>query len=58
MHAALLLTATIALLAPAAVSELDLARGEATAQNFSPPPGDLAYRGVRIEPAVLAEDAQ
>ncbi|HWL73591.1 MAG TPA: calcium/proton exchanger [Burkholderiaceae bacterium] len=34
MHAALLLMATIALLAPAAVSELDLAR-EAMAQNFS-----------------------
>src|SRR6266436_3781580 len=35
MHSALLLMATIALLAPAAVSELDLARGEAMAQNFS-----------------------
>jgi Ca2+:H+ antiporter len=35
MHAALLLMATIALLAPAAVSELDLARGEAMAQNLS-----------------------
>jgi Ca2+:H+ antiporter len=35
MHSALLLMATIALLAPAAVSGLDLARGEATAQNFS-----------------------
>src|SRR5215208_3160851 len=34
MHSALLLMATIALLAPAAVSELDLARGE-MAQNFS-----------------------
>ena len=35
MHSALLLMATIALLAPAAVSELDLARGEVMAQNFS-----------------------
>jgi Ca2+:H+ antiporter len=35
MHSALLLMATIALLAPAAVSELDLARGEAMTQNFS-----------------------
>src|SRR3954451_15532444 len=35
MHSALLLMATIVLLAPAAVSELDLARGEVTAQNFS-----------------------
>ena len=35
MHSALLLMATIALLAPAAVSGLDLARGEVTAQNFS-----------------------
>lgn len=35
MHSALLLMATIALLAPAAVSELNLARGEAIAQNFS-----------------------
>src|SRR6266581_5200250 len=35
MHSALLLMATIALLAPAAVSELDLARGELMAQNFS-----------------------
>jgi Ca2+:H+ antiporter len=35
MHSALLLMATIALLAPAAVSELDLAPGEATAQRFS-----------------------
>src|SRR6195952_4954107 len=33
MHSALLLMATIALLAPAAVAGLDLARGEATAQN-------------------------
>lgn len=35
MHSALLLMATIALLAPAAVSGLDLARGEVMAQNFS-----------------------
>jgi len=35
MHAALLLMATIALLAPAAVSELDLAQGEVMAQKFS-----------------------
>jgi Ca2+:H+ antiporter len=35
MYSALLLMATIALLAPAAVSELDLARGEVMAQNFS-----------------------
>lgn len=35
MYSALLLMATIALLAPAAVSELNLARGEAMAQNFS-----------------------
>src|SRR6266704_3000063 len=35
MHSALLLMATIALLAPVAVSELDLARGEVMAQNFS-----------------------
>src|SRR6266478_7852241 len=35
MHSALLLMATIALLAPAAVSELDLAQGEVMAQNFS-----------------------
>jgi Ca2+:H+ antiporter len=35
MHSALLLMATIALLAPAAISELDLARGEVMAQNFS-----------------------
>src|SRR4030088_214685 len=35
MHSALLLMATIAVLAPAAVSELDLARGEVMAQNFS-----------------------
>lgn len=35
MYSALLLMTTIALLAPAAVSELDLARGEAMAQNFS-----------------------
>jgi Ca2+:H+ antiporter len=35
MHAALLLMATIALLAPAAVAELDVARGEAMAQNLS-----------------------
>jgi Ca2+:H+ antiporter len=35
MYSALLLMATIALLAPAAVSELDLAQGEVMAQNFS-----------------------
>lgn len=35
MHSALLLMATFALLAPAAVSELDLAPGGAMAQNFS-----------------------
>jgi Ca2+:H+ antiporter len=35
MQSALLLMATIALLAPAAVADLDLARGEVTAQNFS-----------------------
>ncbi len=35
MYSALLLMATIALLAPAAVSELDLARDEVMAQNFS-----------------------
>lgn len=35
MYSALLLMATIALLAPAAVSDLDLARGEVMAQNFS-----------------------
>jgi Ca2+:H+ antiporter len=35
MYSALLLMATIALLAPAAVAELDLARGEVMAQNFS-----------------------
>jgi Ca2+:H+ antiporter len=35
MHAALLLMATIALLAPAAVAEFDVARGEAMAQNLS-----------------------
>jgi Ca2+:H+ antiporter len=35
MYSALLLMATIALLAPAVVSELDLARGEVMAQNFS-----------------------
>jgi Ca2+:H+ antiporter len=35
MYSALLLMATIALLAPAAVSELDLARGEAMAQKLS-----------------------
>ncbi len=35
MHSALLLMATIALLAPAAVSELDLARGAVMAQNLS-----------------------
>src|SRR5881275_2600387 len=35
MHSALLLMATIALLAPAAVSELNLAQGEVMAQNFS-----------------------
>ena len=33
MHSALLLMATIALLAPAAVSQLDLARGEVMAQH-------------------------
>jgi Ca2+:H+ antiporter len=35
MHSGLLLMATIALLAPAAVSELDLPRGELMAQNLS-----------------------
>jgi Ca2+:H+ antiporter len=35
MYSALLLMATVALLAPAAVSELDLARGEVMAQNLS-----------------------
>src|SRR5260370_6843069 len=35
MYSALLLMATIALLAPAAVSELDLTRGEAMAQKIS-----------------------
>src|SRR6201998_248657 len=35
MHSALLLMATIALLAPAAVSQLDLARGEVMAQKLS-----------------------
>src|SRR5438309_5162237 len=35
MHSALLLMATIALLAPAAASELDVARGEVVAQNDS-----------------------
>src|SRR5246127_4636275 len=35
LYAALLLMATIALLAPAAVSELDLARGEVMAQKLS-----------------------
>src|SRR5438552_10840877 len=35
LYSALLLMATIALLAPAAVSELDLAHGEMMAQNFS-----------------------
>src|SRR3954453_18735877 len=35
MHSALLLMATIGLLAPAAVSELDVARGDVMAQNFS-----------------------
>src|SRR5438132_9243814 len=35
MYSALLLMATIALLAPAAVSELDLAHGEVMAQKFS-----------------------
>lgn len=35
MHSALLLMATIALLAPAAVSGLDLSQGETMAQNFS-----------------------
>src|ERR1700754_106698 len=35
MYAALLLMATIALLAPAAVADLDLARGEAMAQKLS-----------------------
>src|SRR5213595_818004 len=35
MHSALLLMATIALLAPAAVSELDLAHGAVMAQKFS-----------------------
>jgi Ca2+:H+ antiporter len=35
MHSGLLLMATIALLAPAAVSELDLARGEVMAQKLS-----------------------
>jgi len=35
MHSALLLMATIALLSPAAVSELNVTRGEAMAQNFS-----------------------
>lgn len=35
MHSALLLMATIALLAPTAVAELDSARGEVVAQNFS-----------------------
>jgi Ca2+:H+ antiporter len=36
MYSALLLMATIALLAPAAVSELDLTRGEVMAQKHSP----------------------
>ena len=58
MHSALLLMATIALLAPAAVSELDLARGDVMAAEFQRRPGDLAYRGLRIEPAVLVKDAQ
>src|SRR6202043_1928676 len=35
MYSALLLMATIALLAPAAVSDLDLAQGEAMAQKLS-----------------------
>src|ERR1700710_1190263 len=35
MYSALLLMATIALLAPAAVSDLDLAQGEVIAENFS-----------------------
>lgn len=35
MHSVLLLMATIALLAPAAISELDLARGEVMAQKLS-----------------------